>query len=781
MSRLVERSRGLAWPLLVAAGAALPLVAVLGSGHTLVWRDTAQLYAPHRVAGVDALRALRLPTWNPWEATGQPLLAQGLDFVLHPISLVLAPITASMDAVVVVAVVLAALGTWLAARVLGASHPGAAAAAFAYALSGYVLAMAANAIFLLGCASGPWVVAGWVLAARGGRGWLAAALAVGSLALSGDVGGLVAFNVIGAALGWQTGGARGLVRGALGAALGVGLAGVQLVPSWAYLAETARGAGLLDPSSVRHWALAPVRLVELVAPGFFVGIPRSYVAPVYAALGGGTDRFPFASSVFIGAPPILLALFAARRVPAARWLLGLAAVFLWLALGHHAYSQQLLSGVPVWGVLRYWEKMVGPLTLCLALGAGLGVDSLRGEVAGMAGRVAGLVAGGLAVAAAAVAALPADRLGLEDGVAALARARLELGLAHAAVALAMLAGVILARRRWPLAAPAAVAGVVWLQSVAASPFALHAGNPAALETRPPSLDAEGPGPRMVSPIGFDFVEGEGELDAIDLLQYWEGRSGRPSTNVAVRVDSIATYTGLTSIRWEMIIGAGELFWPLARRFGMTHVVSRPPASGPEGDTLRAATAGATGIASHDVGRLLVWTVPHRPWASFAPSVRIAPDRDTAAALLGEELVSGRPTVVLEASHALPVSPGRVLSVERAAQVIAVEAESVANAVLVVGDAFAPGWRAWIDGQPEEILPADVLVRAVAWPAGRHRLVMRYVPPGLGVGLVVSALALVVAAALGLLGRHASGRQGVAGGSEARSRRTRSSTLGTSSG
>jgi len=80
----------------------------------------------------------------------------------------------------------------------------------------------------------------------------------------------------------------------------------------------------------------------------------------------------------------------------------------------------------------------------------------------------------------------------------------------------------------------------------------------------------------------------------------------------------------------------------------------------------------------------------------------------------------------------------------------VEAESLGDGVLVVNDAWAPGWSATIDGAAVDVLPADVLVRAVRWPAGRHRLVMRYEAPGLVAGGWVSALALAVAvAALGV--------------------------------
>ncbi len=60
----------LRWAVLACLGAALPAAWVLASGHTLVWRDTAQLNATLRPMIVDSLRSMRVPGWNPWEGAG---------------------------------------------------------------------------------------------------------------------------------------------------------------------------------------------------------------------------------------------------------------------------------------------------------------------------------------------------------------------------------------------------------------------------------------------------------------------------------------------------------------------------------------------------------------------------------------------------------------------------------------------------------------------------------------------------------------------------------------
>jgi uncharacterized membrane protein YfhO len=54
--------------------------------------------------------------------------------------------------------------------------------------------------------------------------------------------------------------------------------------------------------------------------------------------------------------------------------------------------------------------------------------------------------------------------------------------------------------------------------------------------------------------------------------------------------------------------------------------------------------------------------------------------------------------------------------------------------------------------------ADLLVRAVRWPAGRHLLEMSYEPPGVTLGIAVSAVAALVAVALGVWASEASRRR-----------------------
>jgi len=82
--------------------------------------------------------------------------------------------------------------------------------------------------------------------------------------------------------------------------------------------------------------------------------------------------------------------------------------------------------------------------------------------------------------------------------------------------------------------------------------------------------------------------------------------------------------------------------------------------------------------------------------------------------------------------------------------IVVDAHLSQPGLLVLGDAYYPGWRVLVDGEPQEILVANHVVRAVALDGGSHRVEFIFRPSSFLVGRVVSLgtlLAAMVAFAL----------------------------------
>jgi hypothetical protein len=77
-----------------------------------------------------------------------------------------------------------------------------------------------------------------------------------------------------------------------------------------------------------------------------------------------------------------------------------------------------------------------------------------------------------------------------------------------------------------------------------------------------------------------------------------------------------------------------------------------------------------------------------------------------------------------------------------------EVESPGNSLLVISEVFyEPGWDAWLDGKPTEVLRADYVLRAIRVPPGKHELRMRFDPPSFrsGVFLSLGAYGLIVIA------------------------------------
>lgn len=160
----------------------------------------------------------------------------------------------------------------------------------------------------------------------------------------------------------------------------------------------------------------------------------------------------------------------------------------------------------------------------------------------------------------------------------------------------------------------------------------------------------------------------------------------------------------------------------------------------------------------DAGGALVVHKHPQPFARISAAAQLVVEPDPVRALQRlPEL--GRDTVVVDRDLPRPSGPAPVLTV-RTDQPEQIDIDVVASgpAVVVVRDALAPGWTATVDGQPQPIALADGLFRAIAVPAGRHALQLRFAVPGLREGLWVSAAALLALLLLWLAGSRQSAQK-----------------------
>ena len=78
-------------------------------------------------------------------------------------------------------------------------------------------------------------------------------------------------------------------------------------------------------------------------------------------------------------------------------------------------------------------------------------------------------------------------------------------------------------------------------------------------------------------------------------------------------------------------------------------------------------------------------------------------------------------------------------------------------ILVLADAYYPGWVVTVNGEPGDILRADYLLRGVYLPAGVHEVIFRYRPASFRWGIALSAIGVALAVA-GLAGSRLARRR-----------------------
>jgi len=116
--------------------------------NALLGSDQAAQFYPWRVFVRNSLRNGVLPLWNPYNAGGYPMLANAQSSVFYPINLLadLFPITYMFTVGAVLRIFITGLGSYLLARELEISFYGAMLAAIAFAFSGPVIVWQGYAI-----------------------------------------------------------------------------------------------------------------------------------------------------------------------------------------------------------------------------------------------------------------------------------------------------------------------------------------------------------------------------------------------------------------------------------------------------------------------------------------------------------------------------------------------------------------------------------------------------------------------------------------------------------
>jgi hypothetical protein len=748
--------------------AALLYPGALLRGEAFFERDLHLDWYPRLAALGRVLAAGAWPLWDPGLGFGQPLLADpSLQALYPPTWLALAlPWGAAYTSFVLLHLFVAALGAARLAARLGAGRVGCWAAGLSFILSGPVQSAVNLWTHFAGIAWMPWaLLAANDAVARPGFGSslaVAAALAVQLLAGSPDVFAVTlalsfALAALRLARGWRR---RARSRQRPSALLGgMALAAALTAVLWWPAAEAvSRSARSELPVDVRvAWSVPAAGLSRLVVPLDPARVPfepgvwtRLYDRPVQ----------PLLHSLYLGLPTLGLASLALLAPPRRARALALAAAgaaILAFAMGPHGPLYEPLSALlaPL-RALRFPSKAMLAVALGVSLLAGLGVRAL-------ARVTARLVLAAVLLAASAGSALLAARFGAASGWSPLLGAGFALVLA------------LHGSRLTPAFAAKALVAIACADLLAAH-RELNATAPAALLTEPPPvvqyLRSEAGGRVHVWDYHTLPQAAERLLGRRDPYRPMAGPAGldrRVLQFVAQRQVLVPLTSGFFGIETSYDLDVRGLY---PRELNdLTFLAQRLQGTPAQTRLLRMGGV-AKLIALHERGfedlrlervvpnlvgdPLRVFAVPDPlPRAWLVGRTRLA-DGEAAFRALAEP--SFDPAVMALVAAGTPLeaegpAEGSVRWLERRPDRQRLETASPRRALLVVADAYDPGWLARLDGVPAPLVRANLAFRGVRVPPGRHLVELVYRPRSVVHGLFISAATLVATALACVAGRR----------------------------
>ncbi|RJP21601.1 MAG: hypothetical protein C4527_23185 [Candidatus Omnitrophota bacterium] len=357
------------------------------------WGDIPLQFYPWKAYTRAMLAVGEIPYWNPYTFGGAPFLANMQSAVFYPLDLILFlfPMEWFFGLSLLLHLVLAGVGAYLFARICGATAFPAMMAGIAYGLNGFTMIHipAGNHLTYAGAAWVPWILFATVGFVRAEKSKLPWALAGGFITFLHFLCGhpqmtfysLVFSVLLCFVMGyWQycRMEKKELIYPLLRTcawsmflALGILLAGFQLLPTLEYLSHANR-ATALDVQMATEFSFAPHRLITLFFPEF------------YGTMIGGNhyDPFYYWSCAYAGViiPILAIALFFRNGKPAtAIPLAGIALLGLFLAWGRGNPIYTMLLHLPGFGHFRAPAKFLPYYLAPVCVLASLGLEQLCGE------------------------------------------------------------------------------------------------------------------------------------------------------------------------------------------------------------------------------------------------------------------------------------------------------------------------------------------------------------------------------------------------------------------
>ncbi len=189
-----------------------------------------------------------------------------------------------------------------------------------------------------------------------------------------------------------------------------------------------------------------------------------------------------------------------------------------------------------------------------------------------------------------------------------------------------------------------------------------------------------------------------------------------------------------------LAGLDDTMQTLLKTYGVSHVVSPFQVTG----------AGLTDLGGDAYAR--VYRVDDTARVRMVPdAVHVADEAEAEARLTSgafepslQVLLSTDAAVTWPQSASRTVgTPGRASITSEANTEVVVEAESVEGGYVVLADTFYPGWSATVDGAAAPIYRANISVRAVPVPPGKHIVRFAFASQNVRLGMVLSLVSVTL--------------------------------------
>jgi hypothetical protein len=662
-------------------------IVATGTTFSLLNADTFGYFLPAYTYEADRIAHGGFPFWNPYQGAGVPFLAMMQPGALYPARLVLLLTSpaSTMGWSAFGHVVLTIVGTYLLCRVLGARVLAATAGAIVFT-TGFALPYLTQPAQLESGAWAPLVALGVVRILRGsGWGWTALLGVIGALPLlAGDMQTALYDAYAAAIVGLA------VVLEERPSARTLGAACVRLAASGALAFATAA------PQILTTWAWTAQSFRQREGLSDLAMLPLFTEGARHARLVGFFFRATSSDVWYLSIPVVALAAIALVRGRRLGLVLGFGALATAiLGLVHPGTVLfDVYKAIPGFRTFRFPVRITFITTFLAALAASIGLTALGRER---------------------LLARPLPRRALD--------------VAGLAVVVALL--VLPYANPWELPWTAPLAHT--------EPDARFFPPP----TRPPD-DARVfvPGDRFE--LGLSMFTRQGMTQHVRVLQDYAPLSARRLGSflsvVAGRLEPTVSFDGAMS---SQKIARPDLLDLVAVR----GIVALP------GSLPAAAVPGWSEVGN--LGMLRVYTNARAlPRAYVVGRGRVVADDAAALALVasrsfdprGEAVVVAGPddenAREVAAAGATELVPATIAVDEPERVVVDLPAKS--RGVLVLADAFAPGWEVTVDGVERTLWVANHLVRGVRVDVGDHRVEFRYRAPGFLSGVVLAAVAWTIA-------------------------------------